>query len=248
VRFFDANCRIGRWLRPPAGGIESAQDLLRELDAFRIERALVHSNVAWFYDGPVGNDMLMDEIKGYDRLEPCWVMPAPDARGPMDAEAYVDKAIQAGVRAMYAINSEMQYNFRLTEWMCGDFLQALADRKMPLLFDALASPWPEIHDLCVRYPSLPVICVRPKYREARYLYALMDTCPNFHTTFSFLAQHRCIQVISERFGPKQLIFATDLPHFSPAIPIGMVMYANVTDEVKALVAGGNLEHLLGDVS
>jgi hypothetical protein len=101
--------------------------------------------------------------------------------------------------------------------------------------------------LCLAHPALPVVCVRPKYREARWIYAFLKELPNFHFTFDFFAVHRCIEDLCGRFGPEGLIFASGLPDNSPAIPIGMVVYANVGDDDKRAIAAGNLERLLGGV-
>ena len=248
LKFFDANCRVGRGSRPAPGGIESAEDLLREMDEFDIERALVHSNEAKLYDPVFGNDLLMKEIASSDRLEPCWVAPPPDARGPLDVAEYIDTAVQAGVRAVRVYNqAETSYNYPLNEWMTGDLLSAMAEHRMPLFIEALSSPWDDIRAVCLKYSDLPVVSVRPKYREARWIYAFLDELPNFYFTFSLFAVHRVLEDVCSKFGPEHMIFSTDLPEFSPAIPIGMVMYANISDDDKALIASGNLERLLGGV-
>ena len=248
LRFFDANCRIGRGNRPAPGGIESADDLLREMDEFGIDRALVHGTEAKGYDPVAGNEILMAQIGSFDRLEPCWVAPPPDARGPLDVAGYVGEAVQSGVRAIRVRNSELGYNFPLNEWMTGDLLGAMNDHRMPLFIEALDSPWSEIRDVCLKYPNIPLVSVRPKYRENRWLYAFMAELPNFYCTFTLLAVHRVIEDVCERFGPERLIFSTDLPEFSPAIPIGMLMYARISDDDKSLIASGNFERLLGGVT
>ena len=247
MTLFDANCRIGRTRVPTPSGIESAEDLLREMDEFGIDRALVHGSEARDYDPVVGNGVLMKQIEGFDRLEPCWVAPAPDARGILNVAEYIATAVQAGVRAIRVYNSPMTYNFPLNEWMTGDLLAAMNDHHMPLFIEALDSPWAEIREVCLRYTKIAVVSVRPKYRENRWLYAFMDELANFYVTFSWLAVHRVIEDVCSRFGPERLIFSTDLPEYSPAIPIGMLMYARVTDSDKNLIASGNLERLLGDV-
>jgi len=247
VKFFDANCRIGRGRLPAPGGLESAEDLLREMDEFGIDRALVHGGEARDYDPVVGNDVLMNQIHGFDRLEPCWVAPAPDERGPLNIGEYVDKAVANGVRAFRAYISEMTYNYPLNQWVSGDLLGALDDHHMPLFVGALESPWTDVRQVCLNYPNIPVVSVRPKYRETRWLYALMAELPNFYLTFSWLAFHRSIEDVCNRFGPERLLFSTHLPEFSPAITIGMVMYAQISDEDKQQIAFGNLDRLMGGV-
>jgi predicted TIM-barrel fold metal-dependent hydrolase len=247
MRFFDANCRIGQGIRLAPGGIETAADLLKVTATFDIERALVHATESRTYDPLTGNEQLTRRLAGYENLEPCWVVLAPDPAGSHDQAAYVEKAVASGVRAMWAFNGPAMYHFPLTDWMCGDLLAALECHRMPLFIEALASPWSEVLELCLAHPALPVVCVRPKYREARWVYALLRETPNFHFTFDFFAVHRCIEDICKRFGPERLIFASDLPDHSPAVPIGMVTYAGVDDESKALIAAGNLERLLGGV-
>lgn len=247
MEFFDANCRIGSGARPAPGGITRASQLLEMMDTFSIDRALVHSTEAANYDPATGNEALMTELRGCDRLVPSWVAPAPDARGPLSPASFVEEALLAGVRALRVFPGPGQYNYPLSPWVCGDLLSAMAAHHMPLLFEALARPWDEIRVMGCSYPDLPLVCLRPKFLEARIIYTLLDGLSNFHFTFSYFAVHRCIEDICQRFGPERLLFDTGLPEFSPAIPIGMLMYAGIGDEEKAQIAHGNLDRLLGDV-
>ncbi|NIA12979.1 MAG: hypothetical protein GWP08_02775 [Nitrospiraceae bacterium] len=247
MEFFDANCRIGSGVRTAPAGIACAGRLLETMDAFGIDRALVHGTEAATYDPVTGNEALMLEVGGCGRLVPSWVAPAPDARGPLPPTSFVEDALTAGVRALRVFPGPGQYNYPLSPWVCGDLLSAMAAHRMPLLFEALARPWDEIHALARSYPELPLVCLRPKFLEARIIYALLDSLPSFHFTFSYFAVHRCIEDICHRYGPERLLFDTGLPEFSPAIPIGMLMYAGIGDEKKAQIAHGNLDRLLEGV-
>jgi len=247
VKFFDVNCRIGRSRVQPRGTIESADDLLKEMDFFGIERALVYHAMAREFEPVEGNEALMREIRGHDRLVPCWTLPAPDARGPFDVREYIARAVDAGVRAVRIFNAPTEHNFPLTRWSAGTILEPLAERRMPLILEAEGINWDHVHNVCNEFPTLPVIVARPKYSEARHIFSLFDRVENLYIEISWFHVHRGIEEVVERFGAGRLLFGTGMPLFSPSVAIGMVMYAGVSDDEKTQIAGQNLQELLDGV-
>jgi predicted TIM-barrel fold metal-dependent hydrolase len=56
--------------------------------------------------------------------------------------------------------------------------------------------------------------------------------------------YQAIEAVVGRFGPERLLFGTNIPTFSPGGAIAAVTYADISDDAKSLIAGGNLRRLL----
>jgi predicted TIM-barrel fold metal-dependent hydrolase len=56
--------------------------------------------------------------------------------------------------------------------------------------------------------------------------------------------HRAIEEIAQRFGARRLLFGSGLPVFEPGSAVAMVTYAELPQDQKQMIAGGNLESLL----
>ena len=74
LRFFDCNCSVGRVAYPHLYDIPDVEGLLKEMETAGIEEALVYHTVARDGHPPLGNSILMEEIKNIPELHPVWVM------------------------------------------------------------------------------------------------------------------------------------------------------------------------------
>jgi predicted TIM-barrel fold metal-dependent hydrolase len=53
-----------------------------------------------------------------------------------------------------------------------------------------------------------------------------------------------VEAVVKRFGAERLLFGTNLPTFNPGAAVTTVMYADIAEEDKSLIAAGNLRRLL----
>jgi predicted TIM-barrel fold metal-dependent hydrolase len=259
MRLFDACCYVGRWPTEELT-FHTAKGLLAEMDRFGIERALVSHTLAW-QDAPAfGNERLMEEIAPHPRLEPCWVvLPGETLGGPpgRDAAALCDRLAAEGVRAVRIYPRDHVYP--LADWMVGDLLGALADRRYVLLidqeqvilptglFDVDPAGWTHIRWLCGAFPGLSVVLTKVGYRALRVLLLLMQDCPNLHLDLSYFSSHLGIEEIVARCGAERLLFGTNQPLTDPGGVVTRLAYAGVTAQQQEQIAAGNLERLLDRV-
>jgi predicted TIM-barrel fold metal-dependent hydrolase len=242
--FFDCNCMVGRWGQPLPGQFHSAADLERELGRCGIARALVFHALAKELDPATGNSALARELSGRERLSPCWIL-MPHHTGEMPAPAQLcDRMAQQGVKAARLFPQAHSYS--LGEWCCGELLSALEQRGIPVFLDHDQTNWSEVDALCAAHPGLPLTLLRVNYRAHRSLYPLFERHPNLHVEIGLFVAHNGIVDCARRYGARRLLFGSALPHFTPGGPIANIMYADVSDADKALIAGGNLRRLLGD--
>jgi Predicted metal-dependent hydrolase of the TIM-barrel fold len=248
LHFFDCNASFGmRSVRLP-GSFYKKEELLAQMDAYSIERALVYHAMAREYDPQTGNEILMDSIKGEKRLVPVWTV-LPHYTGEFDPPQTLIRRMRGqNVRAVTMFPSPSCQNYGLSEYSCGALFSALAEHRIPLLIglDQLGS-MQALGDLCRAYPGLPIVVTNVTYRIDRDLYPLLERFDNFSVETSGYKVMDGIAQICARFGAKRLIFGTGMPVTSGSASVGLLSYADISQEDKQKIASDNLMELLGGV-
>ena len=56
-----------------------------------------------------------------------------------------------------------------------------------------------------------------------------------------------LEDFTQRFGAERLIFGTGLPEFAGSGCVAQLLYAEIDDAQKQLIAGGNLKRIMGGI-
>ena len=237
----DCNCQIGRYGVKHPEAFTSADELMKEMAYCGIGEALAYHSMAKEYAPSVGNEMLLKEIEGKP-IHPCWAvmphntgeMPPPDElRGQM---------VQHGVKAVRAFPAAQ--SFRLSDWCAGPLLDMLEAKKIPLFLDMDQTSWEDVAGILKSRPSLNLILLRTSYRIDRYIYPLFEKYEGLRIEAATYQVNYGIEEICRRFGAERLLFGTGLPFTEAGPSIAQITYAEISDEEKQLIAGGNLRRLL----
>ena len=240
--YLDCNMRLGRSgvVRPEH--ILDAPGLVAEMDYAGIAAALVYHAWSQEWDAPSGNRKLLAEIADQPRLLPCFVaLPhATDELGdPEDFAAEVSQ--RHGAVRLYP----KLHQYCLGDWCMGRTLHALADAGVPVLMEMAQFEWDELAHLLRAYPRLNVVVLQTSYRVNRYLFPLFEEFDSLHLETCTYQIMRGIEAVTRKYGPHRLVFGTGLPLTDAGGPIAQIVYAELPEETKALIAGGNLARLLG---
>jgi len=102
-----------------------------------------------WHDAMTGNQQLMREIAGEPRLTACWaVLPSSTGEVPKEREL-VRELLESGARA--ARLCPKAHGLVMEPWLIGPLVEALAEKRVPLLLDFDTShysepkPWRVIH-------------------------------------------------------------------------------------------------------
>lgn len=242
LSFFDCNMRVGRASVVRPEHILDVSGLLAEMDYLGITRALVYHAFAVEWDAPSGNQQLLEEIQGCERLFPCFVM-LPHATAEMPPPKALAEQIKQWHGAARVYPKAHQYV--LSDWCLGPTLKALADFQIPLLVELAQIEWNELAHILHTYPSLPVILLATSYRINRYIYPLWEKHENLYLEIATYQIMRGLEDVCRRFGPERLVFGTGLPLLDGGGPVAQITYAELPWESKQLIAGANLARLLG---
>ncbi|UCH35251.1 MAG: amidohydrolase family protein [Armatimonadota bacterium] len=242
--FWDCNCMVGRFGQPLPGQFHSADDLEAELERCGIARALVFHALGKELDPATGNAALADDLADGKRFVPCWVVMPHHTDEMPPAEELCERMAEQGVRAARVF--PQAHGYSLAEWCSGELLTALERRRIPVFVDHDETNWDAVNSVCAAHPDLPFVLLRPNYRVHRSLYPLLERHPNLHIEIGIFVAHDALADCARRYGAERMLFGSALPHYTPGGPIANIMYSELSDADKALVAGGNLRRLLGE--
>lgn len=257
MHLFDAAGYLGRWPTERLA-FDDVPGLLARMDELGIARALVSHTLAWQNAPDVGNPLLIDAIAGQPRLEPCWGVLPGEPESWAGGEASLCEALaHHRVRAVRLYPRDQVYP--LTEWLAGDLLAALAERRYLVLldvdqvvlptglFDVDPAGWNQVAWLCQTYPDLAVLLTRVGYRALRVLLPLMRACPNLFIDLSYFATHQGVEAVVAQLGAERLVFGTSQPLVDGGGAVTRLQYADLTPAQRELIAHGNLERLLARI-
>ena len=253
--FFDACAVVGRGVRRPTGWPTSAAELLADMDHHGVAEVMVVDCLARENHPADGNARVLEVCRGNPRLHPGWaLLPTGPADEQIPPEELVAVLRRHRVGAVYFYPN--QYKFSLADWCVDAFLEPLAEAGVPVFvnYNALDSAdrfgWDHtdldaVVDLCRRWPELPVVVSEARIRRSnRMLYRAFDACPNLRVELSGYWLHRGVEFIARNWGADRLLFGSNWPTLGHHLTVATLTMAEVSDEEKRLIAGGNLRQLL----
>lgn len=252
VEFFDANCQVGRYNHRIEGVPYSLPEAIQDASGLGIARRLVHHAMAREHSPHIGNQRLMEELQEQEGLAPCWAVSTWVTGEMARPPDLIPELRRAGVRAVRFFRHG--YHVPMAEWSLGPLWSELEHHRVPLFLD-IGDRWAtmdafdadEVHALCSAHPDLPVVLVKHRIRYNRQVYQLMEVCPNLRLELSGYWHFRAVEEICGRFGNHRLLFGTNWPYMDSSFAVAAVMYAEVSETTRGLVAAGNLRSLLEGV-
>lgn len=242
--FFDCNCCLGRTGYPHLLDIHNVSGLKQEMGTAGIEEALVYHTLSRDASPQLGNSMLIDEIKGCAELHPAWVV-IPHHTGEMSRpEELLKEMKKEGVKAVRIYPTRNFHSFSVNDWCCGELLSALEGALTPLILDIEIVSWDDVHTLLKNHPFLPLIIANCSYRHNRFIYPLLEKHKSLHIEMSRFMGAGAVEDLVGRFGSKPLLFGTNMPQYTGTAAVALLTYADIREDDKKAIAGGNLCQLL----
>jgi predicted TIM-barrel fold metal-dependent hydrolase len=251
---FDANCTVGRHVRLGPRGPHTTVDLLCDMDRHGVAEALVVEVIAREGHPAPGNERIIEEAAASPRLHPAWVALPPGAVDEQPKpEELVRRMREHRVGALFLFTG--QYAFGLEDWCVDDLVGPLAEARGPLFINPNdfgprgpamdETDWGQVVALCRRWPDLPVIVSERRIRRSqRVLYRALDACANLRIELSGYWLYRGIEYVTGRWGPERLVFGSNWPTFGQALTLAPLAAAEISDDAKRMIAGGNLRELV----
>lgn len=185
---FDANVSYGPVYRPSLTPCRTPDELRDALVWSRTDRALVIADVVRDGAPATMNHLAAREMKDFPELEPVWAA-LPFATGEMGTpEQFFASMGEYGVKALAAFPSVHKYLLdRLT---CGDLLDGMVERKIPLILPLNESShglsrWALVADVLRGTPGLRLIVTGSgPWGDDRFFRPLLSKYEGLHLELS----------------------------------------------------------------
>jgi hypothetical protein len=244
----DANLWLGKQdLFPlaeemPPGGLRSA------FGEYGIRGGLVSHWDSFRLSPQEGNQALVDAEK--DLPQNTWLLwtglpLVPREQEPLPGFGTLHPRVR-GVRVF-----PRTHRFSLSPWVVGSLCEWCAAHRLPLFLWHVEAEWDAIYALAGAFPGLKIV-VETQWQKILYhnrnLFSLMEARGNVLVESSNLIGQDFVTYVVKNWGAERLLFGSFLPVNDPWGSIGMILDADITEEEKAVVAGGALKKLIDGVT
>ena len=241
--YFDSNVCIGKRGPKDSREIWKSEDILKALDHAGIAGALVYTGWARDYAPVYGNERLYEELKNNPRFYGCYVI-APGYTGSfLKPDEFI-----ADLKAKGAVAAKMfpaTHCFSPTETVMGEYYAELEKAGIPLLIDKAQIQWPDMDSILSNHPKLNVLIQGASWSEFHNVAAYMKKYKNLYTDLSQMQANFAVEIIAKEFGADRVCMGSGLPLMCPGAARSFIDYADISEEEKQLMAGGNLARLCG---
>jgi predicted TIM-barrel fold metal-dependent hydrolase len=247
MELFDCNASFGTPMIRPIRLAETAQELLKEMDYYGISKALVH-HARQRDDSPVvGNEILLREIEGIDRLYGTFAILPPQTGELGTLDALLEKMKEKDIRSFWAFPSEHRYSMSKTA--LSPLYGLMVERNIPLLIpveeSSGVSRWHLIENILSEVPNLTlVVTEHGSWGDDRFFRPLVERYENLYLDISRYELDGGIQDFCRKYGAERFLFGTGFPAFNPGGPIFTLTQADITKKEREKIASGNLERIL----
>jgi predicted TIM-barrel fold metal-dependent hydrolase len=244
----DANASLGESLYGPR---QTVDELLRRMDAHRIERAVVSPFTPPDLDLRRANATIAAAAAANDRLVGCGRL---DPRLGPRSIAEVRACRDAGLRAIKV--DPFEQAFQVNSDLVLPALAACAEAGMPLLVVAgfpFASTPIQVGDLAARVPGLRVLMLHGG-QLAMHGLGIMDclnvvrAVPNVWVETSGIPETgsgSLIENVVVGVSPERVVFGTNAPVNEPGMELERIRVAQIPEDAKRQILGPNLARVLG---
>ncbi len=231
---------------------ETGEALLERMAFCGIHRALVR-HIAMEEESPVvGNRMVIQETQSVGTLTPAWAI-LPSQTGELGTPREFTAGMKAnGVRALWAFPSRHRYLLNGTTF--GELFEVMIERRIPLFISAVeqsggVGSFAMIEALFRDFPRLTVVVTNHGcWGEDRLFRPLIERHENFYIDTSRYELAGGICDFFNRYGPHRMIFGTGFPETPMGGALLTLAHAEIPDEAKEAVFGGNLKRLVEEVA
>jgi predicted TIM-barrel fold metal-dependent hydrolase len=250
MELWDCNCWYGLPSTPPTAPAECVEALLGEMERAGVHRALVRNPAQWERTPEVANPIVDEDCADDERLLPSWAILPPQTGELGTVDEFVCAMREAEVRTLWAYPEKHRYVLNATTM--GGLFEEMSDRGILLLIQRREVAGGGLYALVDRvlrdFPELRLCVVgHGSWGEDRYFRPLMEAYPNFMVDTSRYELDGGIEELCRTYGPERLLFGTNFPETPMGGPILTLLHADIRDEDRELIAGGNLRRILEEV-
>ncbi|MFC1582482.1 hypothetical protein ACFL4W_02970 [Planctomycetota bacterium] len=227
------------------GFFRAEEEILAEMARFEIQRGVVRHVFGKEYTPVAGNQQLAGlESKALMRCDAL----LPHYTGEMGSfndEEIIEKLQYQLVKFVTFYPETHKYHF--SSHTCGALLHGLSEAGMVVLMEKDEIEYERVHEICTHIPELHLILMNIAYRDNRDIYPLLEETENLCIGISRFCGKDFIEDVSRKFGPERLVFGSNMPIYTAGGPLTSLVYADISEDAKRMIAGNNVRSMLGEI-
>jgi hypothetical protein len=244
--FFDCNAFFGSPTKRLLMPVPRAEDLLAEMDRSGVERALVWHIAQHDASPQVGNELLADAIRPHPRLVGCWAILPNQANEFPGPRVFFEQMREAKVAALRVFPNSHRYLANAVSM--GDWLEPMVARRIPLFVSVRRGmEWRDVYGLLAEFPELVcVVCDHGCWGMDRLFRPLLERYPHVYVDTAQYLLDGGIEALVNTYGAGRLLFGSGFPESYFGGMMLALRHAQIPEEARAAIAGGNLERILAE--
>ena len=239
MHIIDVNTSFGKRVDPDPR--YSLHGLVEELDRHEVACGLAYSQQGVDYDPRAANAEAITAGRSHPQIIPVCTI---DPRDSLGWEAELKRCLAASVRAVRFFPVEQGWSVN-SVWF-RRMLRRLSGTNLCLIFST-ASRWElpgEIAEATM-HTGLPVVLTDTSYSNMAEMIAVMKEFTHVCAETNCLASVRAVEIMAEAVGAERLLYGSGAPARPMQKGLNQVLEADLSDDDKAAILGGNATRLLG---
>lgn len=243
LKFFDANCSLG--VDEYGKGVHKGE-LLKDMDYFGIDKALVRSGII-FQNALYTNEYISNAVRDEERLYGVWCILPEQCDELPKPDVFFDEMRKNRIVAITLQPEKHRYvPNRLT---IGRYMDAAAERKVPVLLDGFRGKWKEMYEFMETFPNNVFLSMSAsgKWGTDRNIRPLLENYANFYFELMGYWVPEGIYDLVEKYGADRIVYGSGFPQMDQGSPMLQLKQSGLGNEAIVKIAAGNLECIIKGV-
>ncbi|MCL1793316.1 MAG: amidohydrolase [Oscillospiraceae bacterium] len=244
LEFYDCNLNYG----PQT----SAENLKRCGDIDELSREMSRAGIAGglvlktINEAILANDSLAEDIKNKENLKGVWHI-LPSCTGEIPAPHILPQIMLQNNIAAITVNPKA-HRYLPSNIAIGDYLEMACERKIPVLLNTSRGISLEQADGIMRdFPDLTVILTFDNcWPSDRFLRPFLEAYPNLRLDMTYMLTDNGLKDMRKKYPAERILFGSGFPESYLGAHMLVIKHAEIDEEDKMKIAGGNLKRILGE--
>jgi len=242
MHVIDFNTSFGKRVDPDPRF--SADALVHQLDEHDVACAFTVSEQGVHYDVRAGNAETLAACRAHPSLIPVGTL---DPRDSLDCEPELERCVKEGIRAIRFFPDLQRWS--ISSVCFSHLLQRLAGSGVCLVFPCADGPaGAELPGRVARATAelgLSIVLTDVWYYNMAEVIAVLREFPHVYAETHWLATVGAVEIMADAVGPHRLLYGSGAPARPMQKALNQVLEADLPDEDKIAILGGNAARLLG---
>ena len=242
LEFLDCNLNYG-----PQNATENLK-CCADIDSLALEmtRAGISGGlvIKTINEAVIANTSLAEDIKKYNNLKGVWQI-LPSCTGEIPAPDKLPEIMKQNNIAAITINPK-SHRYLPRKNVIGDYLEMAAERKIPVILNTARGLTIEQADDIMRdFPDLTAILTYDNcWPSDRILRPFLDSYPNLCLDMTYMLTDCGLKDMLIKYTAERILFGSGYPVSYMGAHMLVIKHAEISDEDKIKIAGGNLKKLI----